>query len=132
MLPQRALHFVKQRHGAAALAAAMHWLFREFWVVHSDLTTADGLASRLAAAPAGFDGRVRAVADDDEKDAEKHKKMFTPQQVREIVDAAASPDCKARLADATARALAQGAYGLPWFWVTDAEGKGVPFFGSDR
>lgn len=26
----------------------------------------------------------------------------------------------------------QGAFGCPWFWVTNREGKGEPFFGSDR
>jgi len=26
----------------------------------------------------------------------------------------------------------QGAFGCPWFWVTNLEGKSEPFFGSDR
>jgi hypothetical protein len=26
----------------------------------------------------------------------------------------------------------QGAFGCPWFWVTNSEGKSEPFFGSDR
>ncbi|KAJ6077318.1 uncharacterized protein N7446_000254 [Penicillium canescens] len=29
-------------------------------------------------------------------------------------------------------ALDKGAYGAPWFWVRNSEGKEEPFFGSDR
>lgn len=28
--------------------------------------------------------------------------------------------------------LGKGAFGSPWFWVRNGEGKEEPFFGSDR
>jgi hypothetical protein len=32
----------------------------------------------------------------------------------------------------TKEALDKGAFGVPWFWVRNAEGKEEPFIGSDR
>jgi glutathione S-transferase kappa 1 len=32
----------------------------------------------------------------------------------------------------TQEALDRGAFGAPWLWVTNEEGKSEPFFGSDR
>jgi glutathione S-transferase kappa 1 len=57
---------------------------------------------------------------------------FTPQQVEEIMQAANSSPVKSKLLSVTDRALASGAYGCPWFEVTNARGRKEPFFGSDR
>ena len=32
----------------------------------------------------------------------------------------------------TQKVLDQGAFGAPWMWVRNEEGKEEPFFGSDR
>jgi 2-hydroxychromene-2-carboxylate isomerase len=57
---------------------------------------------------------------------------FSDSEVREILAAASSPEFKQALTANTQIALDKGAYGAPWFWVRNAEGKEQPFFGSDR
>lgn len=39
---------------------------------------------------------------------------------------------KDKLTVNTKEVLDQGAFGAPWFWVTNEQGKEEPFFGSDR
>ena len=40
---------------------------------------------------------------------------------------------KKKLMDVTRMVVEkQGAFGNPWYWVTNSEGKSEPFFGSDR
>ncbi|KAJ5554872.1 HCCA isomerase/glutathione S-transferase kappa [Penicillium sp. DV-2018c] len=57
---------------------------------------------------------------------------FSDAEIKAILAAASSPEIKQALTDNTQKALDQGAYGAPWFWVRNAEGKEEPFFGSDR
>jgi 2-hydroxychromene-2-carboxylate isomerase len=58
---------------------------------------------------------------------------FTPSQADEIIAAAGTSEYKQKLADITKIVVEeQGAFGCPWYWVTNKEGKGEPFFGSDR
>lgn len=52
--------------------------------------------------------------------------------VRRVMEAANSPMYKQKLNDNTKRALDAGAFGCPWFEVTNARGEREPFFGSDR
>ena len=59
--------------------------------------------------------------------------LFTEGQIKEILTGASNPAIKQELTDTTAKAVKElGAFGCPWFWVTDAKGNGEPFFGSDR
>ena len=39
---------------------------------------------------------------------------------------------KDKLTNNTKLALERGAFGAPWFWMKNAEGKEEPLFGSDR
>jgi glutathione S-transferase kappa 1 len=57
---------------------------------------------------------------------------FDSQEVDQIMQAANSAPVKEKLLASTDRALAVGAYGCPWFEVTNQEGVKEPFFGSDR
>jgi glutathione S-transferase kappa 1 len=57
---------------------------------------------------------------------------FSNDDVKRILEAATTPECKQKLNNNTQRALEKGAFGAPWFWVRNAEGKEEPFFGSDR
>ena len=45
---------------------------------------------------------------------------------------AADKEWKDMLLSNTKDALDQGAFGAPWMWVRNYEGKEEPFFGSDR
>lgn len=57
---------------------------------------------------------------------------YSDEEVKKILSAASSPEYKEALTANTQRVLDQGAYGAPWFWVRNQEGKEEPFFGSDR
>ena len=58
---------------------------------------------------------------------------FTPEETEKILAGANSPEYKAKLLGVTKKVVEeQGAFGCPWYWVTNAEGKSEPFFGSDR
>ncbi|KAJ5333860.1 uncharacterized protein N7506_007643 [Penicillium brevicompactum] len=57
---------------------------------------------------------------------------YSDSDIRQIFEAASSPEYKQALTANTQTALDKGAYGAPWFWVRNSEGKEEPFFGSDR
>jgi glutathione S-transferase kappa 1 len=57
---------------------------------------------------------------------------FSNDDVKRVMAAANTPEWKQKLSDNTKRALDKGAFGAPWFWVRNGEGKEEPFFGSDR
>ncbi|KAJ5133157.1 hypothetical protein N7448_001813 [Penicillium atrosanguineum] len=57
---------------------------------------------------------------------------YSDQEIKAILGAAQSPEYKEALTANTQKALDQGAYGAPWFWVKNQYGKEEPFFGSDR
>ncbi|KAL2382549.1 hypothetical protein RJZ90_003166 [Blastomyces dermatitidis] len=61
-----------------------------------------------------------------------HEEKYSDAQIEAIMKAAQSPEGKQALTDRTKEALDRGAFGAPWYWVTNAEGKAEPFFGSDR
>ncbi|PNY26930.1 Uncharacterized protein TCAP_03121, partial [Tolypocladium capitatum] len=112
--PLRALHFVKANWPAATFHAALRALLRRFWAPpHASLAVDANLVAALADAR---DPRGRTLFSDDD--------------VRRIVDARES--MRDVLAAETRAALDRGAFGAPWFWVTNSQGDAEPFFGSDR
>lgn len=46
--------------------------------------------------------------------------------------AATEKEWKDKLLENTSKALELGAFGAPWMWVQNKDGKEEPFFGSDR
>ena len=58
---------------------------------------------------------------------------YTQLQVEDILKAASLPKYKEALTATTKHCVEDcGAFGAPWFWIKNAEGKSEPFFGSDR
>lgn len=57
---------------------------------------------------------------------------YSKEEVERIMTATQSPEIKKALTDRTQEAVDRGAFGAPWFWVTNAKGEQEPFFGSDR
>lgn len=57
---------------------------------------------------------------------------YSDSEIKQILNAASSPEFKQALTANTQTALDKGAYGAPWFWVHNSDGKEEPFFGSDR
>lgn len=81
------------------------WLF--LWKEHKDVSKPEVLAECLS-------------------------RHFPKGDVEKIVQAGADPKYKKLLTDQTAMLVEKGAFGAPWFLVTNREGVEEPFFGSDR
>lgn len=60
------------------------------------------------------------------------ERTFTPDEAAEIMQASSTPEVKSKLLATTDEVLANGAFGSPWFMVTNSKGIREPFFGSDR
>ena len=58
--------------------------------------------------------------------------FFSKKEVEAILRSAAEKEWKDALLANTKTVLDQGAFGAPWMWVRNGEGKEEPFFGSDR
>ncbi|KAK1969512.1 DSBA-like thioredoxin domain-containing protein [Colletotrichum sublineola] len=120
VLPLRVLHFIKANYPDAAYLTAWHWLLHRFWEPpNANLTKPEVLAEALADAPRQYPG--------DTKD-----RLFSDADVRKILEGAATQEIKDSVKAKTQEAIERGAFGAPWFWVVNDEGKGEPFFGSDR
>jgi len=86
-------------------------IFKELWVAMwtngDDVSKPDKLANALA-------------------------KHLPSEEVKKALAAASDPVFKKKLLDNTQEALDSGAFGCPWFVVTNKKGVKEPFFGSDR
>lgn len=113
--PMRALHRIKAAYPEETFLDAMAFLFQQLWrPPHVNLTVDENLRKALRAAT----------------DAEGKRLLFTAEQVDDIMD---SRDAmKDVLKAKTEEVVKLGAFGAPWLWVTNSEGKGQAFFGSDR
>ncbi|KAL7950428.1 thioredoxin-like protein [Trichoderma barbatum] len=116
--PLRALHYIKANYPQATFLAAFESCFMAFWTPPNvDLKPEENLRAVLQGAT--------------EKPGKKDsKKLFTEDEVEKILKARGG--MKDVLMATTQRAVDQGAFGAPWFWVTNAKGEQEPFFGSDR
>lgn len=114
--PLRCLHYVKKTYPRETYHALLAHLYRKFWCPpNENLTRPDVLRQALV------DANLFSSSGEDEDD-----------ECAAILAAAGTQESKDALARTTDEALAKGAYGAPWLWVTNGEGKAEPFFGSDR
>ncbi|KAL2829445.1 thioredoxin-like protein [Aspergillus cavernicola] len=108
LLPQRALIYLKKTHANKTYEQAFLACFENMWKEHIDISVPENLSQTL-------------------------RKIFTENEVADILTKAQTPEIKTALTDATAKAVKElGAFGCPWFWVYDGKGNAEPFFGSDR
>ncbi|KAG9257303.1 thioredoxin-like protein [Emericellopsis atlantica] len=113
---QRALHFIKQHYPREVLIATIGTLMAKLWTPpHVNLTIDENLAQVLSEVTDG---------------GEQGNKVFTQDDVERIMKG--REEMKDRLKETTQRAVELGAFGAPWLWVTNDNGKSQPFFGSDR
>ncbi|KXX82568.1 Glutathione S-transferase kappa 1 [Madurella mycetomatis] len=129
VLPLRCLHYIKRTRPPHVFLSALHYLFHLFWSPpNTDLTKPESVAQALGEVPNEFIGVLGGEAGG----VAGQEKLFTAEEVQEIMRAAGTDEIKELLKITTQRALDQGAFGNPWLWVTNRKGKGEPFFGSDR
>lgn len=106
--PQRCLIYIKNNHSRELFEKTFLSLSEWMYQKNIDVSKPENLAELL---------RSHGFSDED---------------IKKILAAASTPEYKQALTDNTQKALDLGAYGAPWFWVRNSEGKEEPFFGSDR
>jgi glutathione S-transferase kappa 1 len=99
--------YVKDTYSPEKLEAASLQLWKSMWNEHKDLSKPEIMRECLM-----------------------HN--FTAQEADDILNAAKSPPIKEKLLAQTGKAVESGAFGCPWFQVTNSKGLTEPFFGSDR
>ncbi|KAF1984293.1 putative DSBA family oxidoreductase [Aulographum hederae CBS 113979] len=107
LLPQRCMTYVKENFPVERYEAIFKELWISMWEQGNDISKPEKMAATLS-------------------------RHFGSSEVKQIMDGANSPQFKQKLNDSTKRALDAGAFGCPWFEVTDGRGVKEPFFGSDR
>lgn len=111
----RALHHIKANYPKETYLATWGYFLKRFWTAPGVTFSQDEVLSEVLSSAT---------------DAKSGKKLFTADDVKKIMDGRAAQ--KGTLTKATQTALDRGAFGAPWFWVTNRAGKSEPFFGSDR
>jgi len=99
--------FIKDNYSQEKYEAVFGECWIAMWQKHVDISKPDKMAECLA---------LHLDAED----------------VRKIMQSANKPEVKQKLNAITQMVLDSGAYGCPWYLVTNKEGVTEPFFGSDR
>lgn len=99
--------YIKDNYAQDKYETAFEQLWVRLWKQHQDISKPEKMAELLAP-------------------------IFQEQDVRKILEAANTPEVKGKLNAVTKYALDSGAFGCPWFLVTNGDGQKEPFFGSDR
>ena len=108
--PQRALCYIKSTFSPSTFEKAWLQLLKNLWTPPQlNISNAEPLKQVLESST-----------------------LFAPEEVEKIMTAAAEKEWKDKLLENTKKALDLGAFGAPWMWVKNNEGKEEPFFGSDR
>lgn len=107
VVPQRAMLVVKDRHPNEKFEQVFLETWRYSFVTHVNIEKIEGLTNLL-------------------------KKFFDDAEVNEILRLMKTQEYKDKLTANTKDALEQGAFGAPWFKLTNSKGEVEPLFGSDR
>jgi len=98
---------VKDRHPREAYEQCFLDTWRYSFITHVNIQNLDGLAKLLGS-------------------------HFDEPEVKEIMRLMGTKEYKDKLTQNTKDAIEQGAFGAPWFKLTNAKGVQEPLFGSDR
>lgn len=124
MLPLRALHYIKASYSLQTYLTTWHYFFHLFWgPPKRNLSEPSELAKALGEVRDGFAGPDTGLG--------THS-LFSSKDIECIMKATGEDKWKAELKKTVEEALERGAFGAPWIWVTNDQGKSEPFFGSDR
>lgn len=98
---------VKDRHPTEVFEKCFldTWIYS--FVTHSDISKVENLKKLL-------------LEHFDEKEVDEVLRLMTTQEYKD------------KLTNNTKKALSQGAFGAPWFWMKNEQGVEEPLFGSDR
>jgi len=137
--PMRALTYIKSAFPTDIYITAFGYLFHAFWTLHKVPNDEGILREVLSEIPSDFHLDCFNTTPSSSPTSGGGgggggggRKLFTPDQVAQIMAATSAPEVKDTLKARVDEALKRGAFGAPWLWATDANGHGEPFFGSDR
>lgn len=105
--PQRSMTYIEEKYPPEKLEAIAIESWIMLWKEEKDISKPEIMAECLS-------------------------RHFGEQDVKAILQASNSPEYKNKLVANTDYILSHGAYGCPWFMVTNDKGVTEPFFGSDR
>lgn len=136
----RALTHIRTTYPSKTYTTAFAYLLHAFWTQHKVPNDIPTLTQVLSSIPADFhldclspsSSSSSSSSPTKKEKQEKNEKLFTPEQITQILHAIGSGEVKAALRSRVDEAVARGAFGAPWIWATDARGRAEPFFGSDR
>ena len=107
LLPLRCMLYIKDHFDTERYELQFVELWQCYWRDHMDISKPDLMRECL-------------------------NRHFNEDEVRAILEGGTTPKYKKMLTDQTAMIVAKGAFGAPWYFVTNKEGQEEPFFGSDR
>ncbi|KAI2637425.1 thioredoxin-like protein [Xylaria nigripes] len=122
--PMRALTYIKTAFSPEVLTTTFAYFFHAFWTLHKVPNDPAMLKEVLSEIPADFKLHVPSSS--------SSKRLFTAEQVAQILAATTTLQIKDAMKDRVAEATSRGAFGAPWIWMTNARGVSEPVFGSDR
>ncbi|KAI0914478.1 hypothetical protein F4823DRAFT_573432 [Ustulina deusta] len=134
VVPMRALTHIKSCFPAEVYTTAFAYFFHAFWTLQKFPISLPVLQEVLSEIPVHFrldcfNSPSSPITPNPPSSADK---LFTAEQVAQILGAISTEVVKTALKARVDEALARGAFGGPWLWVTDAQGRSEPFFGSDQ
>jgi hypothetical protein len=129
----RALTYIKSAFPPAVYTTAFAYLFHAFWTLHKVPNSVSVLAEVLSEIPTDFQLDSPPYHPSPSlSTTPSSKNLFASEQITQILDALSTTGVKNALRAKVDEALKRDAFGAPWIWATDAEGRSEPFFGSDR
>ncbi|KAI0816454.1 hypothetical protein GGR55DRAFT_674655 [Xylaria sp. FL0064] len=137
VVPMRAVTYIKSAFPAEVFTTAFGYLFHAFWTLQKYPISPPVLEEVLSEIPKHFhlecfNSPYSSVPPNPSNPpSSSSEKLFAPEQVTQILHAISTEEVKNALKARVDEALARGAFGGPWLWVTDAQGRSEPFFGSD-
>ncbi|KAJ6780511.1 hypothetical protein PWT90_07335 [Aphanocladium album] len=114
--PLRAIHYIKAHYPEPVFVATFHFFLEKFWTPPNRKIADEAV--------------LREVLGEVTETIQGGRKLFSAADVDKIMDGRAA--FKDSVKKETDEALAKGAFGAPWIWVTNSKGQEEPFFGSDR
>ncbi|KAI1313555.1 hypothetical protein F5Y03DRAFT_101564 [Xylaria venustula] len=135
VVPMRALTYIKSAFPAAVFTTAFAYFFYSFWTLEKFPISPPVLKEVLSEIPLHFHPEFfnsPSSPSTPSPPSSSSEKLFSPKQVAQILEGISTTEVKDALKARVDEALARGAFGGPWLWATDAQGRSEPFFGSDH
>ena len=99
--------YIKERWPSEKFESSFQDLWICLWKEHMDISKPDQMVKALA-------------------------RQFSPEEVKQIIASANTLEYKQKLEKNTRSLVDRGAFGAPWYFVRNSQGRVEPFFGSDR